>query len=270
MIRFWYAVFGGLMLLFLASSAGARHKGKICSTPREMTRFKVHLPNTARAMRTHGPLGIVAIGSSSTAGAGASDLAHAYPALLGQELQQRWPGVAMTVTNKGIGGELAAQMLARFDRDVLSYRPQLVIWQTGSNHLLKSESIDGYAETLRDGISRLKAAQTDVVLMDPQFAPRILARRNYPSIVDSIAAVASDENVAVFSRFAVMRHWITSGQYKMQEIVSNDELHMNDLSYSCIARQLADSLLDATGAEAEQRPSFEGTKEQGSVSDMRN
>jgi lysophospholipase L1-like esterase len=258
------------MLLFFASSAGAGHKGRMCSTPREMTRFKVQLPNTARAVRAHGPLGIVAIGSSSTAGAGASDPAHAYPALLGQELQQRWPRIALTVTNKGIGGELAAQMLARFERDVLPYRPQLVIWQTGSNHLLKSENVDGYAETLREGISRLKAAHADVVLMDPQFAPSILARRNYPTIVDSIAAVANDTHVALFPRFKVMQHWVSSGQYKIPDIISSDELHMNDVSYACIARLLADSLTNATGFEPGQRPISDETKQQEGIGEIRN
>ena len=53
--------------------------------------------------------------------------------------------------------------------------------------------------------------------MDPQFAPRVLARRMHLFIVDSIGAVAHDMNVAVFRRFAVMRHLISSGQYKMED-----------------------------------------------------
>ena len=79
--------------------------------------------------------------------------------------------------------------------------------------------------------------------MDPQFAPRVLARRMHLPVVDSIAAVANETNVAVFQRFAVMRHWIASGQYSMQDIISSDGLHMNNESYSCIARLLADSLI---------------------------
>ena len=144
-------------------------------------------------------------------------------------------------------------MLARFERDVLPYHPQLVIWQTGSNQVLRSENIEGYGETLRDGISRLKTANSDVVLMDPQFAPRVLARRMHLPVVDSIAAVANDTNVAVFRRFAVMRHWISSGQYKIEDIVSSDGLHMNDLSYGCIGHLLAASLVAAVESGAENR-----------------
>ena len=151
----------------------------------------------------------------------------------------------MTVVNKGVGGETAEQMLARFTRDVLPYRPQLVIWQTGSNHALQSEDVQGYEQTVRAGIARLKAAHMDVILMDPQYAPRILGRPLHKAIVDTIGEVSNDLKVAVFRRFAVMRHWVTSGQYRMEDIISHDQLHMNDASYHCIARLLADSLASA-------------------------
>ena len=243
-------------LLLLAASAGTAHRALGCSAPPELTRFRVKLSNTARAVRSRKPLAIVAIGSSSTAGVGASD-----PALLAEELRHRWPQIAVTVINKGVGGELSSQMLARFDRDVLFYHPQLVIWQTGSNQLLKSENIEGYTETLREGIKRLKAVEADIVLMDPQFAPRVLARPMHLSVVDSIAAVADDTNVAVFPRFAVMRHLISSGQYKIEDIISSDDLHMNDVSYSCIAGLLAGSLVTAVDSGTENRRRIEGGKD---------
>src|SRR5262249_26065789 len=71
---------------------------------------------------------------------------------------------------------------------------------------------------------------------------RVLGRPLHKTIIDTIDAVANDLKVAVFRRFAVMRHWVTSGQYKMEDIITRDQLHMNDTSYNCIARLLADSL----------------------------
>jgi acyl-CoA thioesterase-1 len=245
-------------LLLLAASGGLSHTALDCAAPQEMTRFSIRLPNTARAIGSGKSLVIVAIGSSSTQGVGASDAAHTYPALLAEELRHRWPQLAVTVINKGVGGEIAAQMLARFERDVLPYRPQLVIWQTGSNQALRSGDLKEYASTIREGISRLKGAPVDIVLMDPQFAPRILARPIHLFIVDSIGAVAKDMKVAVFRRFAVMRHWVSSGQYKVEDIVSSDGLHMNDVSYSCIAHLLADSL----AAAAEPETAVSGVKAQ--------
>ena len=216
-----------------------------CTAPDTVTRFQVSLPNTARAIRRGAALVIVAIGSSSTQGVGASDQAHTYPALLAEELRRRWPRLAVTVVNKGVGGETADEMLARFTRDVLPYHPQLVIWQTGSNSVLQSRDVHGYEQTIREGIARLKAAHMDVILMDPQYAPRIFGRPIHKAILDALGEVSTDLKVAVFRRFAVMRYWVTSGQYRMEDVIAHDQLHMNDVSYHCIARLLADSLSSA-------------------------
>jgi acyl-CoA thioesterase-1 len=237
-----------VLLVLAAAPAGASHETLRCSAPTELTRFRVALPNTARAIRQGRELVIVAIGSSSTAGIGASDPAHAYPAVLAEELRRRWPRLAVTVVNRGISGETISSVLGRFERDVLSYRPQLVIWQTGSLAALGSGDVEAYAAAIREGIGRLKAARLDIVLMDPQFAPRVLARPVHARVIDAIGAAANDARVAVFQRFAVMQHWISSGQYRMDEVISHDGLHLNDVSYGCIARLLADSLATAASA----------------------
>src|SRR5919108_3216616 len=126
--------------------AAAVHPALRCTAPDGVTRFEVTLPHTARAIRRGEALVIVAIGSSSTQGVGASDQARTYPALLAEELRRRWPRLAVTVVNKGIGGENAQQMLARFPRDVLPYHPQLVIWQTGSTSALQSGDLQRYEQ----------------------------------------------------------------------------------------------------------------------------
>ena len=256
----WAVCAAATLLLLAVASAGPWHAALGCTAPQEMTRFRVRLPNTARAIRSGKVPVIVAIGSSSTSGVGASDPAHSYPAVLTEELRRRWPQLPVTVINKGVSGEMASQMLARFERDVLPNRPELVIWQTGSNRALRSENIEGYADTIREGINRLKAAEADVVLMDPQFAPRMLARPMHLVVVDSLAAVANDMKVAVFRRFAVMQHWVSSGQYKIEDIVSSDGLHMNDVSHSCIARQLADSIVAAVGPGTDGQRQSAGAK----------
>src|SRR5574341_1421525 len=163
-------------LLSAVPHAGATHAALRCTAPDDVTRFEVTLPHTARAIRHGSALVIVAIGSSSPQGVGASDQAHTYPAVLTEELQRRWPRLAVTVVNKGIGGETAEQMLERFPRDVLSYHPQLGIWQTGSNHALMGKDVHSYQHTVRAGIARLKAFHMDIILMDPQYAPRMLGR----------------------------------------------------------------------------------------------
>src|SRR5215475_13555235 len=241
----WAVSCAATLLLLVVAFIEVSQAASSCTVPQEMTQFTVGLPHTAGALGSGKALVIVAIGSSSTRGVGASNPAHTYPALLNEDLRRRWPQLAVSVINKGVSGELASQMLARFENDVLPYHPQLVIWQTGTNQSLRTGDIGGYIDTVRGGISRLKAIAADVVLMDPQFAPRVLARPTHPFIVDSISAVANDMNVAVFRRFTVMRHLISSGQYKMEDLISSDGLHMNDVSYGCIAHLLADSIAAA-------------------------
>ena len=58
------------------------------------------------------PLDILAIGSSSTEGVGASSPANAYPARLKDELEKE-TGVDFDVKNAGIGGELATKTVER-------------------------------------------------------------------------------------------------------------------------------------------------------------
>src|SRR5207247_10395506 len=123
----WAVSSAATLLLLAATSAGVSHTALGCTAPQEITRFRVRLPNTASAIRSGKGLVILAIGSSSTEGVGASDAAHAYPALLAEELRRRWPQLSVTVTKKGVAGGVAFQMLARFERDVLPHHPPLGI-----------------------------------------------------------------------------------------------------------------------------------------------
>ncbi|GMA73982.1 hypothetical protein GCM10025880_03990 [Methylorubrum aminovorans] len=83
------------------------------------------LPHVAQKIALGGPLTIIAFGSSSTEGIGASHPAAAYPARLEAGLRRALPhlGGRVTVTNRGIGGEAVDEMLARLDRDVIAPGP---------------------------------------------------------------------------------------------------------------------------------------------------
>src|SRR4051794_40839667 len=99
-----------------------------CAAPPDLICFEHALPRTARRRTSRAPIMIVALGSSSTAGAGASSAAAAYPARFAAELRDRWADQPLTILNRGINGEDAREMMARFDKDVISQMPDLVIW----------------------------------------------------------------------------------------------------------------------------------------------
>src|SRR5215469_7080444 len=145
-----------------------------CTAPAELVHFEQPLAHTMRRLVEGQPLTIVAIGSSSTAGAGANSTAATYPSRLAVELRARLPGREIIVLNRGVNGEETTNMMARFSTDVLAAHPQLVLWQIGTNSVLRDHPLSPHAVRLHDGIEQLKAAGADVVLIDPQFAPAVL------------------------------------------------------------------------------------------------
>jgi acyl-CoA thioesterase I len=89
---------------------------------------------------------------------------------------------------------------------------------------------------IRDGIRRMKAIGADVILIDPQFAPKVIAKPEIEDMVDLISSAASEEKVNLFHRFALMRHWYEIDGMPFEAFLSSDRLHMKDWSYSCLAK----------------------------------
>ncbi len=216
-----------------------------CTAPTELTRLNRPLLHTAQRLANGKPLTIVAIGSSSTAGAGASSPAASYPSRLAVELKKLFPGRFITVLNRGVNGEEAPDMIERFSAGVIAAHPQLVLWQLGTNSVLRDRPLKPHLMLLREGIEQLRAAGADIVLIDPQYAPKVLAKPETPGMVDLIALVAREQNVDLFHRFAVMRDWYETQHASFNVFVSPDGLHMNDWGYGCWAKLLAASIAKA-------------------------
>jgi len=218
-----------------------------CSAPADLVRLVNPLKRVAQRIAGGQPLTIVAIGSSSTAGAGASSPAMSYPSRLEVELKALWPRADITVVNRGVNGEESRDMLARFDRDVISNHPDLVLWQVGSNSVLRDRPLQEANTSVRDGLKRLRETGTDVVLINPQYAPKVISKHDVDGMVDLIHVMAKETNVDLFERFAVMRYWRLTEDIPFSTFISPDELHMNDWSYGCIAKLMAGAIHEAAG-----------------------
>jgi acyl-CoA thioesterase-1 len=216
-----------------------------CLVPVSQARFDRPLVRVSRRLAEDRPIKIVALGSSSTAGAGASSPDAAYPSQLEHELSRHFLWNDITVLNRGVNGEEAPDMLARFDASVVAERPDLVLWQMGTNWVLRDRPLDPRATVLHEGLARLKAIRADVVLIDPQFAPKVIAKGDAEAMVAQIAATAKEENVDLFRRFALMRRWHETQHLPFDVFVSPDGLHMNDWSYACLAKWLGASIQEA-------------------------
>jgi lysophospholipase L1-like esterase len=216
-----------------------------CTVIAEKARLDLPLVRTARNLAAGLPIKIVALGSSSTYGAGASTSAASYPSRLADELTRRFPGHEITVVNRGVNGEEVGEMLARLETAVIAEKPDLVLWQVGTNSVLRDKAVLPHASLLHEGLVRLKAIGADVVLIDPQYAPKVIAKPNVEAMVSLIATAAKAEHVCIFHRFELMRQWFEADHLSFETFVSADGLHMNDWSYACLAKWLAAGIAEA-------------------------
>jgi lysophospholipase L1-like esterase len=217
----------------------------VCGAPAELTRLQLRLNRVAQRVAAGQPLTIVAIGSSSTFGAGASSPDRSYPSRLAVELKTLFPRLPISVINHGVSGEESRDMLARFDHDVFDEKPDLVLWQVGSNSVLRDRPLAEANAPLRSGLKRLHDAGIDVVLINPQYAPKVITKHDVDGMVALIDLTAKEANVDLFPRFAIMRHWMQMQALPFSAFLSPDNLHMNDWGYGCWAKLLAGSLHEA-------------------------
>ncbi|MGB8618288.1 MAG: GDSL-type esterase/lipase family protein [Pseudolabrys sp.] len=240
--------------LAFALPARADASAPACATPLDLIRLANPLPHLAQKIAAGDAITIVAIGSSSTSGAGASSPAANYPSRLSVELQQHFPKSSFTMHNRGVNGEEIGDMLARFDSSVIAAKPDLVLWQLGTNAVIRGHQLGDHGLLIREGLAKIHAIGADVVLIDPQFAPKVIAKPDAESMVALISATAKQADVDLFRRFELMHHWRDVGHLAFETFVSPDGLHMNDWSYACMAKGLGNAI-----AEAAQRPVLSAT-----------
>jgi lysophospholipase L1-like esterase len=224
-----------------------------CTVPAAVAMLGAELPSFRDRIREGGPVIVVTLGSSSTAGAGASSSSATYPSVLAAELRRLWPGVDFQVVNAGIGGQRALDMYRRLDSEVLSLRPALVVWQTGVNDAVHDIGLARFRHIIEKGLGKLFEAGVDVVVMDQQPLPRADRMPQYAAYLEALRQVARENEAALFRRYDVMRWWSETGALASEEIIGPDGIHMVDASYRCLAQVLAGALYDSTETQAPAR-----------------
>ena len=135
-------------------------------------------------------------------------------------------------------------MLERMEKDVIPREPHLVLWQTGVNDAINDVGLDPFRATLKAGIEKLRSRGIDVILVNMQFYPRAERVAGYTDYLGAMREVAETEETPLFRRFSIMKHFIKSGQFTADQLLSPDLFHMNDLSYGCLAVLLTDAIED--------------------------
>jgi lysophospholipase L1-like esterase len=218
-----------------------------CLTPKGEARTTGSLPHVASKLISGRPVVIVAFGSSSTQGYGSSAPEFAYPNRLATQLRRQYPSADISVVNRGVGGEDAPEMMKRL-QSVIDLHPDLVIWQVGTNAVLRNLDPDETARMVEDGVALIQAAGSDVVLVDPQYSPRVTEHpESANKMVRLLGRVAHLRHIGIFPRFEVMREWHERQAIPINDFVIADGLHMNDWGYACFAQLLGDDIIKSVG-----------------------
>jgi lysophospholipase L1-like esterase len=79
--------------------------------------------------------------------------AQAQVVFFGDSIIERWPTASMlpnrAILNRGIGGQVSGQMLARFRKDVLDWHPHTVVIEAGTNDLFFSADASELQDNLK-------------------------------------------------------------------------------------------------------------------------
>lgn len=243
------AAFAALPLLLAAPPAAAQASAAPAACPVSAE----HVVDNgglerSRAGVAGGRLTVLAVGSSSIEGVGASSRAMGFVPLLEAGLRRRLPGVKIVVVNRGIGGETAMETSSRLEREIAAVRPDLVIWQLGTNDVLRGRPMDDVFADLRRGQGVLDAAGVDVLLIDPQRLPEASANPHFrgrnPALAETARLIdleAGRKGYAVLRRFDAMTGWMGLDRGG----VGPDDLHLNDQGHACWAEITAEGLAAA-------------------------
>lgn len=218
----------------------AQEAGKTCAVPPDTFAGALPLERTRANLAAGTEVTIVAIGGASTLGRAAGSLKDAWPARLGVALSARFPSAKIQVVNRGVARETAADMLARSQRDVLSLRPTLVIWETGTTEAVRGDDVDAFRLTLQTGIDRVRAAGADIMFMDAQFSRRSSAMINLERYRTALRDAAEASNAPIFPRYDVMRAWVEAGVFDFGVLEGEKSQAVAVRLYDCLGRAIAE------------------------------
>jgi acyl-CoA thioesterase I len=226
---------------FAQDQASAGGPSAACLAYQKGLSLGARLPRTKTKLEAGQTLKIVALGSSSTTGFGLLNARGAFPDVMKQELVRLHPTARIELITSGRIMENIPDNIARLDDDVLRHRPDLVVWQLGSNDAVWRGIADNSKKILTDAVRRLKAANADVVLVDLQYAPLVLLTSRHVRMEEIIADVSREENIGQFPRFVLMKRAVDAG---VRGLVGWDGLHKSVEGHRCIGVALA-QMIDA-------------------------
>jgi lysophospholipase L1-like esterase len=211
-----------------------------CSVPTNEIAAPAPLPVLVGRLENNQPLRILAIGSSSTWGVGATSKRKNYPSQLETMLEKVLKGVPIEMINRGVSGETAGTTADRLRMEAALIKPDLVLWQVGTNDAVQRIPVEQFERTVNKTVAVLKRKKIDVVLVGLQYTPKYARDEHYFAIREALKRVAIAQNVIYVRRFQAMEY-IAKTKANMQ-MMADDDFHLNDLGYQCMAEHVAQAV----------------------------
>ena len=213
---------------------------RLCEAPSADISTSAPLPRTVEKLRRGGKLRVLAIGTSALASAGGTGVHKPYQAQVEAILEQAFKGLDVVMVNRGVSGEVAALTAERLKMQVALERPDVVLWQVGTNDALARVPAEDFERSLREMVRWLKDHAVDVILVGLQYSPQLAADEHYVAIRDALRRSAAAENVPLVRRNAAME-FIERG--RKGEIAPIDTTDLNDTGYRCMAEHIARAMV---------------------------
>lgn len=211
-----------------------------CEAPAADIASPAPLPHLQAELQARRTIRVLAIGSSSTVGLGASSPSHSYPAQLESILERTFKGLDVVIINRGVSGEVASATADRLKTLVGLEKPDLVLWQVGTNDALMRIPIEDFTATVREAVRWLKQRQVDTVLVGLQYTLKVSKDEHYRAVRLALRDIANSENVLLVRRYEAMEF---IERAREGQLMSPDELHLNDLGYRCMAEHIARAMV---------------------------
>lgn len=232
----------GVVLIVSLLAGGALAEPHSCDVPEYLTHVDAKLSRVAAFVAKEHRLDILVVGTGSSMLAGAAGAHNAYPARLEAALAKRLPGTAVTVRTDVKSRRSTADMVNDLQKYVLDGKPQLVVWQTGTADAIRGVDPDDFRAALEKGVSVLRAAEVDVILVNMQYSPRTDAMITAGPYAETMRFVAQQHDLPLFDRLSVMKHWSEIGAF---DLSGPNTGHMAEKVHDCLGKLLAELIVNA-------------------------
>ena len=212
-----------------------------CEAPASDIAASAPLPNVTKALADHKTLEILAVGSAAMETLGVGSGVKSYPVQIEDLLKAALNGVDVDIINRGTGGEVAQTSSDRIHSEVGITKPDLVLWQLGTNDALARVDPEQFTDIVKSTVEWLKQQDIDVVLVGLQYTSRFARDESYFAIKHALDRIAKDEGILYIKRYDAMK-FIAQTRAKVH-LMTNDNYHLSELGTQCMAEHVAHAMV---------------------------